>query len=123
MFDENMVEEVIIPEEEPVVKVKVKKEVIPAADQVFDAARVEQWLSNGWVRRTNAFDSVRLDHVDLSDRHFYFVIRLLQKAVKPGGLIFVPVSRRKDFYLDKFKRDKGRSTSKYLAMKVDKGEK
>jgi hypothetical protein len=107
-------EEVVVPEEEPV----VKKETIPAADQVFGAARVEQWLTKGWMRRTNAFDSVRLDYVDLSDRHFSFTVRLLQQAVKPGGLIFVPVSRKKDFYLDKFERDKERSTSKYLALIV-----
>jgi hypothetical protein len=63
--------------------------VLPAVEMVADAALLNKWFRYAYQRRSNAWNSVRIELTDVSVKLRALAVALICRAIKPGGLLYI----------------------------------
>ena len=91
----------------------------PNTKLVFNAAKVKEWLTKAYKRKTHVYDSALIRYRAFPGNQFMFLFELAVRSVKPGGLLYVP----RDFpieIIDTYEEVEDKSTQKYFALRVPK---
>lgn len=120
VVEQSDAEVVEIPYVEPILPQKVEEpepdeKAPPSAKFVFDATVAALWLSKAYVRVSDRHRSVRFEPEGISPKHVSFVVFLLARAMRSGGILYVPASFANHDHLSGF--DEIGTSGAYVSLK------